>query len=66
VRARAYGLYHASLALTALPASLIAGLLWQGFGNWPGLGPAAPFLFGSLMALAAVALFTVQSTRYET
>ncbi len=66
MRGRAYGLYHASLALTALPASLIAGLLWQGLGNWPGFGPAAPFLFGSLMALAAVALFTVQSTRYET
>lgn len=66
MRGRAYGLYHASLALTALPASLIAGLLWQGFGNWPGFGPAAPFLFGSLMALAALALFTVQSTRNET
>jgi MFS family permease len=66
MRGRAYGLYHASLALTALPASLFAGLLWQGIGNWPGFGPAAPFLFGSLMALAAVALFAVQSTRHET
>ena len=39
--------------LTALPASLIAGLLWQGAGSWAGFGPAAPFLFGSSLALLA-------------
>ena len=65
MRGRAYGLYHAALAFSAFPASLIAGLLWQGFGEWPGFGPSAPFIFGALMALAAVALFTVQSTWHE-
>jgi MFS family permease len=56
-RGTAYGLYHASVGLAALPASLIAGLLWQGLGRWPGFGPGAPFFFGALMALTAVLLF---------
>jgi MFS family permease len=55
-RGRAYGAFSAAVGLTALPASLIAGLLWQGLGPWRGFGPAAPFLFGALMALAAAAL----------
>jgi MFS family permease len=65
MRGRAYGLYHAALALSAFPASLIAGLLWQGFGSWHGFGPSAPFLFGAAMSLAAVAVFTVQSKLHE-
>ncbi|MDX9991331.1 MAG: MFS transporter [Anaerolineales bacterium] len=65
MRGRAYGLYHAALALSAFPASLIAGLLWQGFGSWPGFGPSAPFLFGAAMSLAALAVFTVQSKLHE-
>jgi MFS family permease len=55
-RGTAYGLYSAAVGLTALPASLIAGLLWQGIGGWEGLGPRAPFLFGAATALIAVAL----------
>jgi len=65
MRGRAYGLYHAALALSAFPASLIAGVLWQGVGNWAGFGPSAPFVFGSIMALVAVAIFTVQSALHE-
>ena len=65
MRGRAYGLYHAALALSAFPASLIAGILWQGLGTWPGFGPASPFIFGAGMALAAVAIFTVQSGYHE-
>jgi MFS family permease len=53
-RGSAYGAYHAAVGLTALPASLIAGVLWQGVGKWQGYGPPAPFLFGALMALVAV------------
>ncbi len=53
----AYGLYNAAIALTALPASLIAGILWQGIGSWNGFGPAAPFIFGAGMALGAAGLF---------
>lgn len=65
MRGRAYGLYHAALALAAFPASLIAGLLWQGIGSWPGFGPSAPFLFGAVMSLAALVVFTVQSQAHE-
>jgi MFS family permease len=58
-RGRAYGFFNAAVGLTALPASLIAGLLWQGAGDWGGFGPAAPFLFGAVMALLAGVLFKV-------
>jgi MFS family permease len=56
VRGTAYGTYNAMLGIMALPASLIAGLLWQGAGRWPGFGASAPFLFGGAMALLAAAL----------
>ena len=56
-RGTAYGLYHAGVGLAALPASVIAGLLWQGIGSWGGFGPGAPFFFGALMALTDVILF---------
>lgn len=56
-RGTAYGLYNAAIALTAFPASLIAGILWQGLGSWGGFGPWAPFLFGALLALLATGLF---------
>ena len=52
-RGTAYGFYNAAIGMMALPASLLAGLLWQGAGGWPGFGPAAPFVFGSVLALAA-------------
>jgi MFS family permease len=56
-RGTAYGLYNAAIGLTVLPASLIAGLLWQGLGVWKGFGPSAPFFFGAIMALLAGLLF---------
>jgi MFS family permease len=59
LRGTAYGSYHALLGIIDLPASLIAGLLWQGVGSWPGFGPAAPFYFGSATALAAALLFAI-------
>ncbi len=49
-RGTAYGLFNAAVGVTVLPASLIAGLLWR----W--VSPAAPFYFGSAMALVAMAL----------
>jgi MFS family permease len=58
-RGRAYGVFNAAIGLGALPASLIAGILWQGLGRWPGFGPAAPFLFGAGMALLASLLWLV-------
>ncbi len=58
LRGTAYGTYNAVLGIIDFPASLIAGLLWQGVGLWEGFGPAAPFLFGSGLAfLAALLMF---------
>ena len=46
-RGTAYGLFNAAIGLTALPASLIAGILWQT------ISPAAPFIFGASLSLVA-------------
>jgi len=58
-RGTAYGYFNAGIGLAALPASLIAGILWQGLGGWAGLGPAAPFYFGAALAMLSVVLFVV-------
>lgn len=55
-----FGIYHAVLGITLLPASLIAGLLYDKFNS------NAPFYFGSVMALIATILmiiFTVLDKR---
>ncbi|MEW6034197.1 MAG: MFS transporter [Chloroflexota bacterium] len=56
----AYGWYHGLVGITLLPASLIAGLLWQM------LGPQATFLFGAgtsaLALLGLLALFRSHAT----
>jgi len=52
-RGTAYGAFNATIGLLALPASVVAGILWQGVGAWMGFGPAAPFLFGATLALSA-------------
>lgn len=50
-RGTAYGIYNAAVGVTALPASIIAGTLWQA------ISPAAPFYFGAILAgVATVAL----------
>jgi MFS family permease len=49
-RGTAYGFYHGAVGLTALPSSLLAGLLWQR------VSPRAPFLLGALLAFVAVGL----------
>lgn len=59
LRGTAYGTYNAVLGLLDFPASLIAGLLWQGAGGWQGLGPSAPFFFGAALALAAAILMAL-------
>ncbi len=56
-RGTAYGLYNGAIGLAALPASLIAGILWQGVFGWTGFGAAAPFFFGAGLALLAGILF---------
>lgn len=53
-RGAAYGLYNASIGVMALPASLIAGALWQR------VSPVAPFAFGAIVAfIAFVALWFI-------
>jgi MFS family permease len=47
-RGTAYGLYHGVVGLALLPASLIAGWLWQAYS------PAAPFFFGAALAFIAM------------
>lgn len=50
-RGTAFGMYHGIVGITLLPASLIAGWLWQT------VSPSAPFYFGAaLAAVAAVGL----------
>lgn len=52
-RGTSFGFYNASIGLLAIPASTIAGLLWDR------VSPAAPFYFGAICALLAAALVTV-------
>lgn len=48
-----YGLYHSVLGITLLPASLIAGILYDKVNS------NAPFYFGSLMALIATVMMII-------
>ena len=53
LKGTAYGLYHAILGITLLPASLIAGVLYDK------VNANAPFYFGSLMASIATILMII-------
>jgi MFS family permease len=53
LRGTGYGLYHAVLGVTLLPASLIAGTLYDKVNS------SAPFYFGSAMAFTAALLMIV-------
>jgi MFS family permease len=59
LRGTAYGTYNGIIGILDLPASLIAGILWQGWGSWQGFGAAAPFYFGAGMALLAALLMAI-------
>lgn len=50
-RATAFGVYHGAVGLTALPASLIFGWLWQS------VGVSVAFGFGAALALLALLIF---------
>jgi MFS family permease len=60
-RASAYGVYHTAIGITALPASLLAGWLWQAFGPRPALAAGA-----TLAATAALLLWVLLGTRAAT
>ena len=59
LRGTAYGTYNAVLSIIGLPASVIAGVLWQGVGAWNGFGASAPFYFGAAMALLGTVMLAV-------
>ncbi len=46
-RGRAYGIYNTAIGLIALPASFIAGALWDK------ISPSSPFLFGGIVSIIA-------------
>jgi len=61
-RGTAFGLYNAAVGVSALPASVIAGILWQR------INPSAPFIFGSILAfvaMIALTLLTRAGSRFE-
>jgi predicted phage tail protein len=52
-RGRAFGIYHAVVGALALPASLLAGWLWDA------VAPAAPFWLGGASSALALLLFLI-------
>jgi MFS family permease len=54
-RGRAFGAFHASVGLAALPASLLFGVWWKSFG------PRTAFLIGAALAVVAAAALSVWS-----
>jgi MFS family permease len=56
---RAFGIFHASVGLAALPASVLFGLWWKI------LGPRAAFLIGAGLALGAAAGLVLLGGRIE-
>jgi MFS family permease len=50
-RATAYGIYHTVVGVALLPASIVAGVLWERVSH------AAPFALGAALALGAAMLF---------
>lgn len=57
-RGKAYGIYNASIGLVTLPASFIAGFLWDK------INPSAPFFFGAIIATLA-SIFLLIFTRFK-
>ena len=52
LRATALGTFHTAIGLAALPASLIAGFLWQ-------INPSITFIYGAVISIISVVLFVV-------
>jgi MFS family permease len=58
-RGKAYGIYNSLIGLTTLPASIIAGFMWDK------INPSAPFLFGSIIAAISVVLLFIYTRFYK-
>lgn len=59
-RGRAFGLYGMTVGLATLPASFLAGILWDKFGA------AVPFYFGAFMASIALIGLLIFSRKIKT
>jgi MFS family permease len=56
LRGRAFGIFHGSIGVAALPSSIVFGILWKVYGA------RTAFLFGAgLAALATVGLFAARA-----
>ena len=53
-KATAFGIYHMAVGFALLPASIIAGALWDK------IGPEATFLYGTVTASLAFILFSIR------
>ena len=51
LKATALGTFHTTIGLMGLPASLVAGFMWQN------ISPRATFIYGSVLALISALLF---------
>ena len=58
-RGRAFGIYGMTVGLTTLPASFLAGFLWDKFGA------PVPFYFGAVMAFLAMASLLIFSKKLK-
>lgn len=52
------GMFHTVIGLVELPASVIAGFLWQY------IAPRAAFIYGSVVSVIPVVLFIAFRTRF--
>jgi len=59
LRATALGTFHTVTGLMALPASMMAGLLWEK------IGPSATFIYGGTLALVSVLLFVIFRSHFR-
>jgi MFS family permease len=59
IKGTGFGVYHGVIGITLLPASIIAGVLYDKVNS------SAPFYFGSLMALLAAILMLVFTVFYK-
>ncbi len=55
-RGKAFGIYGTAIGIATLPASVMAGFLWDKFG------PQAPFFFGAVIA-ALAAIFLIAASK---
>jgi MFS family permease len=58
-KATALGTFHTTIGLMALPAGLIAGLLWQN------ISASATFIYGSILSFISVVLFVAFGSYFQ-